>query len=261
MREDECHGECPRPKIAKTVKPIPGQICYTLKEMSGPARKTTLRFYKECLLRVLVHIQQHLDEPMALEELARLACLSPHHFHHVFTGMLSESLGSHVRRLRLERAAWRLKLANDAVVRIAFEAGYETHEAFSRAFRKNFGLSPIQFRRGNSVSPRIQAPSGVHYQNRRRLRDFDAAPIQDQTTNVIIKNLKPMRVAFMRHVGPYNEVGRTWDQLMMFLGKEGLLNGGARFIGISPRRSRSVATGQNPLRRLRNRGQGFPGMR
>jgi transcriptional regulator GlxA family with amidase domain len=57
----------------------------------------TLRFYKERLLQVLVHIQQRLDEPLGLEELARLACLSPHHFHHVFTGMLGESLASHIR--------------------------------------------------------------------------------------------------------------------------------------------------------------------
>ena len=49
---------------------------------------------------------------------------------------------------------------------------------------------------------------------------------------VTIKRLKPMRVAFMRHIGPYNEVGETWDKLAMFLGKEGLVGGDAQFIGI-----------------------------
>src|SRR5271154_2017922 len=119
--------------------------------MNDSAKQTTLRFYQERLLCVLVHIQQHLDEPLPLEDLARLACLAPHHFHHVFTGMLGESLGSHVRRLRLERAASRLKLTETPVVQIAFEAGYETHEAFSRAFGKGFGVSPMQFRRRNGV--------------------------------------------------------------------------------------------------------------
>jgi AraC family transcriptional regulator len=37
----------------------------------------------------------------------------------------------------------------------------------------------------------------------------------------------------MRHIGPYREVGRTWDKFLMFLGKEGLLGGDAQFIGIS----------------------------
>lgn len=49
---------------------------------------------------------------------------------------------------------------------------------------------------------------------------------------VTIKQLKPMRVAFMRHVGPYNEVGQTWDKFCTWLGKEGLLGGDAQFIGI-----------------------------
>lgn len=201
--------------------------------MNVTAKQTTLRFYKERLLRVLVHIQQHLDEPLALEDLARLACLAPHHFHHVFTGMLGESLGSHVRRLRLERAACRLKLTDAQVVQVAFEAAYETHEAFSRAFRKAFGLSPVQFRRRNGVTARIQMPSGVHYVDRKRLGSFRAAQVEDKTMNVTIKNLQPMRVAFMRHVGPYNEVAKTWEQFTMFLGKEGLLGSGPQFIGIS----------------------------
>ena len=51
--------------------------------------------------------------------------------------------------------------------------------------------------------------------------------------NVTIKRLAPMRVAFMRHVGPYNQVGRVWEKLCLFLGKEGRLGGDCRFIGIS----------------------------
>ena len=130
-------------------------------KMHVSAKQTTLRFYKERLLRVLVHIQEHLDEPLALEELARLACLAPYHFHHVFTGMLGESLASHVRRLRLERAATRLKFTEMPVVEIAFEAAYETHEAFSRAFRKAFGLSPAQFRKRNRTSGFKSPPASI----------------------------------------------------------------------------------------------------
>ncbi len=222
----------PASKIAKTVKPSADDSDKCFGEMNVRAKEATLRFYKERLLCVLVHIQEHLDEPLALAELARLACLSPHHFHHVFTGMLGESLGSHVRRLRLERAAWRLKLTATPVIQIAFEAGYETHEAFSRAFRKVFALSPVEFRRRNGVSARIQIPSGVHFEARKRLRDFRAAEIEDKSMNVAIKNLKPMRVAFVRHIGPYNEVGKTWEHFMMLVGKEGLLGGGSQFIGI-----------------------------
>lgn len=219
------------PKIAKTVKPTEGRRCYTLGRMSGTPKQATLRFYRECLLRVLIHIQQHLDEPLELQELARLACLAPHHFHHVFTGMLSEPLAGHVRRLRLERAAVRLKHTDFPVVQIALEAGYETHEAFSRAFRKNFGLSPVQFRSRNGLTTRIKAACGVHYSSGSRVRDFTSTQT-GPGIEVTIKRLGPIRVAFMRHIGPYDQVGQTWEQLLMLLGKEGRLDGTAQFIGI-----------------------------
>lgn len=57
------------------------------------------------MLGVLVHIQQHLDRRPSLNELAGLACLSPFHFHHVFSGTVGESLGSHVRKRRPEQRA------------------------------------------------------------------------------------------------------------------------------------------------------------
>ena len=73
-------------------------------------RTVTLQDYKRRLLRVLVHIQQHLDDALGLEELAGLACFSPYHFHRLFKGMVGESVKEHIRRLRLERAASQLKL-------------------------------------------------------------------------------------------------------------------------------------------------------
>ena len=198
--------------------------------MRGRAKATTLRSYKERLLRVLVHIQQHLGEPLPLEELAALACLAPHHFHHVFTGMLNESLASHIRRLRLERAASRLKRTRMPVVEVAFEAGYETHEAFTRAFHRAFRMSPLQFRRRAGVTAWIDVPSGVHFQI--PVNQFRCARTIDKSMKMTLKEFQPVRVAFMRHVGPYNHVGKTWEQLILFLGKEGFLGGNPQFIGV-----------------------------
>ena len=201
-------------------------------EMPPHAKESTLRFYKERLMRVLLHIQEHLDEPLPLEKLATLACLSRHHFHHVFTGMIGESLASHIRRLRLERAACRLKLSALPVIQIALEAGYETHEAFSRAFRSSFKASPTQFRRRHCEATGIPARSGVHYGSEANVKSFRTTPTGGKKMKVTIKRIEPMRVAFMRHIGPYNEVSKIWDKLMMFLGKEGLVGGDSQFIGI-----------------------------
>lgn len=200
--------------------------------MTAGVKPDTLLSYKERLLRVLVTIQERLDERLPLEELAALACFSPHHFHHVFTGMVGESLASHVRRLRLERAASRLKRTDLPVVEIALEAGFESHEAFTRAFRGNFGVSPSQFRKRDGVAQILKTPSGIHYGRNGAIRDFQPVEMPGEDFNVTINRLKPLRVAFVRHVGPYREVGAAWDKLLTTLGREGWIGGEVQFIGI-----------------------------
>src|ERR1700690_3530349 len=111
-------------------------------------RTDTGESYQERINRVLVHIQQRLEEPLPLDELAGGASFSPWHFHRIFRGMVGESVKEHVRRLRLERAAQRLKSSDRPVVDIALEAGYETHESFTRAFAAMFEAPPSAFRAG-----------------------------------------------------------------------------------------------------------------
>src|SRR5437763_11130066 len=136
-------------------------------------RSQTEQAYRERVLRVLVYIQNYLDEALALDDLAAVAHFSPYHFHRIFRGMVGESVMEHVRRLRLERAAHRLKFGDQPVTRIAFDAGYETHEAFTRAFAAMFGTAPSQFRATHRALPFPPAPSGVHYAPDGRLTDFD----------------------------------------------------------------------------------------
>ncbi len=194
--------------------------------------EATLRDYKQRMLRVLLHIQRHLDAPLGLDELAEVACFSPYHFHRIFKGMIGETVKSHVRRLRLERAAGQLKRGAQPVTVIAFEAGYETHEAFTRAFKMLFGVAPSRFRSINRKPTAGPSPSGVHYQEGAMLKDFKAGRPRLQTMNVQIRRIQPMRVAFMRHVGPYSEVGATWERLLPILGKEGYLGGDVAILGI-----------------------------
>ncbi len=196
-------------------------------------KPSTLKDYKQRMLRVLVHIQRHLDEDLSLDELAQVACFSAYHFHRIFSGMMGESLKEHVRRLRLERAAIQLKLGKQPVTRIAFDAGYEAHEAFTRAFKAAYGVSPVSFRSKKSPGAAAFAgPSGVHYRAGPALVNFKTNRPGVQNMNVKIKSVAPMRVAFMLHVGLYNEVGATWDRLLPLLGKEGHIGGDSEFIGI-----------------------------
>ena len=190
----------------------------------------TQRDYKQRLLRVLVYIQQNLDRPLELDELAQVACFSPYHFHRIFTGMIGESVQVHIRRLRLERAVAHLKTGKDSVLQIALGAGYETHEAFTRAFKGCFGIAPAAFRSRQNALAAVNAPSHIHWNQ--PLKNFRTYRSGLNTLNVQVKQLQPLRVAFMRHVGPYNNVGATWEKLCPILGKEGWLGPDALFLGV-----------------------------
>jgi AraC family transcriptional regulator len=118
------------------------------------------------------------------------------------------------------------------VTEIAFQAGYESHEAFTRAFKASYGVAPARFRSTRSLIPPRAAPSGVHFSANKPPRNFKAKRSRMDNMNVQIKTLAPLRVAFMRHVDPYDKVGETWDKLLVFVGKEGLIGGDSLFIGI-----------------------------
>lgn len=192
-------------------------------------RAVTLQDYKRRILPVLTHIQDHLDEPLPLGNLAALACFSRYHFHRIFTGMVGESVKEYVRRLRLERAASRLRLGSMSVVDIALEAGYESHEAFSRSFKTLFGASPTQFRRLRQEQ--IASASGVHFRPGTTIQNFRTVR-GGKGMNVEFQQLKPMRVAYLRHIGPYNAVSSTWDRLLTIMGKDGYLGGNPMMLGI-----------------------------
>jgi AraC family transcriptional regulator len=201
--------------------------------MEPTPRSSTLEAYKERMLRVLVHVQRHLDADLRLDDLARLASFSPYHFHRVFRGMLGESVGEHVRRLRLERAAARLKHGDRSVTSIAFEAGYGSHEAFTRAFKAMSGRSPSDFRaRNRTLDWLARSPTGVHYREGGEPSDFEPLPPGGESMQVKIESFGPMRVAFVRHVGPYEECKSAWDTLCTKLGREGRLGGDVRFLGM-----------------------------
>ncbi|MGE4292891.1 MAG: GyrI-like domain-containing protein [Desulfovibrio sp.] len=194
-------------------------------------RKSTQHDYQERILKVLRHIQEHLDRETGVEELARLACFSQAHFHRFFKGMLGESLGEHIRRLRLERSALRLLITEQSVMDLALDAGYDTPEAFSRSFRRMFGASPSEYRRDARQRLVPDSPSGVHYLPDGKRPGLHIRP-RSCTMNVEIKLMPSLRVAYMRHAGPYFTVGETWNALCAWACPQNLFGPATLFLGV-----------------------------
>jgi AraC family transcriptional regulator len=99
-------------------------------------------------------LDQQLEQPLTLEQVAAQAGLSPYHFSRLFTARMGRSVMAHVRGRRLVRAARRLCHEADLpLVELAFDCGFESQEAFTRAFKRVFGVSPGRFRSGFAVEP------------------------------------------------------------------------------------------------------------
>jgi AraC family transcriptional regulator len=92
------------------------------------------------------YIREHIDEPLNREVLAAVAGFSVPHFHRIFTAGVGENIASYVRRVRMERAGRKLRMGAVDITEVAHAAGYDTHAAFSKAFKQYFGLSPSEFR-------------------------------------------------------------------------------------------------------------------
>lgn len=193
----------------------------------------TRSFYEAAVERTALQIARSLDQVLDLTALARGAALSPFHFHRIFRGMLGETPLEMHRRLRLERAAWQLVNTDLAVTRLAFEAGYETHEAFTRAFRHAYGVSPSTFRRPmtnasgqDCLRPRqaeLAARSGVHFHEPQTDNITVHFTWEEYAMNVTIETLPELRVATVHHVGPYQRISEAFARLGELAAKTGLL--------------------------------------
>lgn len=181
-------------------------------------RRTTVDDYERRLVLAEQLLEGRLDEPVTPEELARAAHFSLHHFHRIFRARRGETVMQHVRRLRLERAARKLRLSEEGILPLALEAGYESHEAFTRAFADRFGVAPSVFR--EQPAPRI-----VEW---RRTRAAGPA------IEVRVERFPPVHVAFMRSRGGYSQVGVCWEQLVAWASQRGLLAQPAPLYGICP---------------------------
>ncbi|KJE34471.1 hypothetical protein UF64_15545 [Thalassospira sp. HJ] len=153
--------------------------------------------------RVIAHIDDNADRPLGLAELAGVAAYSPFHFHRQFAALFDISATKYVRLVRMRRAANSLLFRKDIpVTDIAFDAGFENAESFSRAFRKLHDQSPSDFR-NHPDWDNWQAPYAKLQQVRRDTMTNEV------TSSVTIIDFPETRTACMDHIGPPARIGET----------------------------------------------------
>lgn len=100
--------------------------------------------------RLLSFIDGHLKEDIGIPEIEAACHYSYRNINRIFEAVQGETIGKHIKRMRLERGAQFLKYSQQPVSDIAFEVGYADVAAFSNAFKKHFHCSPRAFREANT---------------------------------------------------------------------------------------------------------------
>ena len=152
--------------------------------------------------KVLEYIDAHLDEALDVETLAGVAAFSKFHFHRQFSELLGLGVMRYLQLRRLRRASYQLAYHGDQpVLEIALASGYEGPEAFARAFKKNLGQTPSEFRKQPQWEPWTAAFAPLSTLRRNHM------PKPYQAADVRVADTPEIRVAALEHRGDPRSIG------------------------------------------------------
>lgn len=147
------------------------------------------------IAEVLKFIHTHLDEPLPVAQLAGQACVSPHHFHRVFSQLCGVGLASYVRQQRVLKAANMLLFRQQyQVLDIALESGFNSAEVFTRAFKSVTGLTPSAFKQSSDWQ--------VFHTLSTRLVKVEQSFMRERDYSVALVDMPSVPVAIWLHQGP-----------------------------------------------------------
>jgi AraC family transcriptional regulator len=95
------------------------------------------------------YIEENLMGEIDTQRLFRIACCSEYHFKRMFSFLAGMPLGEYIRRRRLALAATVLKSSEEKIIDLALQMGYNSPDAFAKAFQNMHGVSPSQARKSN----------------------------------------------------------------------------------------------------------------
>jgi len=120
--------------------------CYQEAALPFHAGSSMLPVHRDAIHMVLGFIKDNLNKPLSLLHLARIANMSPSHFHKIFSAVLHETVNHYIQRLRLEKAREYLVQNNWPIHKVASACGYDNPAYFSYTFRKTLGITPSEYK-------------------------------------------------------------------------------------------------------------------
>jgi len=170
-------------------------------------KSKTQTYYQQKSEAVLRYIGNHLDGDLSVKTLSEQSGISRFHFHRLMRAALGEPLGSYIDRIRLETAITLIRYGVMPMQDIAGHIGYQDLSSFSKAFAKEFGVSPNDYKADHT----LVFNTHIDYQL--------------NATNKLISDIKPKitvlsdrMIYFIRVKGKYGgpEVEKAWEEITEF---------------------------------------------
>lgn len=158
--------------------------------------------YSERMSKVIDYIYANLDGDLRLGSLCEIANFSKFHFHRQFSAYTGIPLYRLIQKLRLKKSAYQLFFHHEKqVTDIAFEAGFESLESFSRAFKKYCSQTPTEFRSNKEWMPWLD-------------ESLLKIPEDSKMENIKIVDFREVKIAVLEHRGPEKDKNNTIRQFI-----------------------------------------------
>ncbi len=178
--------------------------------------------YTQRMNIVFTYIDENLDADLSLENIAKIAHYSPFHFHRVFKAITNEPLSIYINRKRVEKAAGLLYRKKDlTITEIYLQCGFNSASSFTKSFKKNFELSPTEFRKMNP--DKYSKIGQLDHLKETYLRKIDELlHWRDMNTIIEIKQVPELHFVTLTQIGVQG-LQNAFENLMNWAGPKGLL--------------------------------------
>jgi AraC-type DNA-binding domain-containing proteins len=167
--------------------------------------------------RMQKYIKAHLDEDISLDALASAAGYSKYHAARVFKELIGKTPFETIRAMRLTKAARNLQKSDEKITEVALDSGFDSHDGFTRAFARQFDITPQKYKRENpAVRWFVSYPIKDYYQLKEGAEPMSKEPIS-RTMTVTAVERPARKLILMRSIKATEylsfceEVGCDWE--------------------------------------------------
>lgn len=178
--------------------------------------------HTERLQRLLDLLENNFTQPLTSTEVSEATFYSYRNINRIFQTVFRKSIGRYIKELLLQEAARRLVYTDTTITDIAFALNYSDLQAFNKAFRREFGCSPSQFRQRDKNDMDAWIKSKLP----KEIKQLD-------TLKYEVKELPVIRTLYLTHYGNYNakSIDDCWEALVEYAYKNRLLDDDTRYLG------------------------------